>query len=87
MKISHKKKASQKQVIEAFFVCFPEQISMTHRFRSGFVISTNAPFNNNKLNMSICILLQVTNTLSSFLITYYFILSESSDVFIFSHEC
>lgn len=77
----------QKQVIEAFFFCSLEQISMIRRFVSGFVMQTEATFNTNELNIPLSILLGVTNTLASFLVAYCFMSSEYADAFIFIHAC
>ena len=77
----------QKQVIEAFFFCSPEQVSMTRRFVSSFVMQTDATFNTNELNMTLSILLRITNTLASYPVAYCFISSESADAFIFIHVC
>ncbi len=60
---------------------------MTRRFVSGFVIQTDAKFNTNEFHKPLSILLEVPNTLSSFHVTFYFILSKSTDVFIFIHAC
>lgn len=77
----------QKQVIEVFFFCSPEQVSKTRRFVGGFVMQTDATFNTNELNMPLSILLGVTNTLASFPVACCFTSSESADAFIFIHAC
>lgn len=56
----------ERQVIEAFLFCSPEQIEMARRILSGFLIQTDATFNTNELNMPLSILLSVTNTMSIF---------------------
>lgn len=73
----------ERQVIEAFLFCSPEQIEMARRFVSGFLIQTDATFNTNELNMPLSILLSVTNTMSSFPVAYTFISSESAEAFKF----
>ena len=77
----------QRQVIEAFFFCSPEQIEMTRRFVSSFVIQTDATSNTNELNMLLSILAEVTNTMASFPVAYTFIFSESAEAFKFVNAC
>ena len=77
----------QRQVIEAFFFCSPEQIEMAQRFVSSFEIQTDATFNTNELNMPLSILVGVTNTMASLPVAYTFICSESAEAFRFVNAC
>lgn len=67
--------------IEVF--CSQEQVSMVHKFESGFVMQTDAKCNSNEFNMPLVILFRSTNTLTSFLVMYCFISFKSLDTFIF----
>ena len=77
----------QRQVIEVFLFCSPEQIEMGRRFVSNFVVQTDATFNTNELNMPLSILVGVTNTMSGFPLAYTFISSESAETFKFVNAC
>lgn len=77
----------QRQVIEAFLFCSPEQIEMGRIFVSNFVVQTDARFNTNELNMPLSILVGITNTMSSFPLAYTFISSESAEAFKFVNAC
>lgn len=77
----------ERQVIEVFLFCSPEQIHMARQFVSGFLIQTDATFNTNELNMLLSILLGATNTVSSFPVAYALISSESVKAFKFINAC
>lgn len=77
----------RRQVIEAFLFYSPEQIEMGRRFVSNFVVQTDAAFNTNELNISLSILIGITNTMSSFPLAYTFISSESTEAFKFLNAC
>lgn len=65
------------------FFCFLEQVEMRQRFVSSFVVQTAVTFNTNELNMSLSILVGITNIMSSFLLAYTFIFSKSAEAFKF----
>jgi hypothetical protein len=75
------------QVIEHFFICNADQIRFARRFVSDFLIQTDATFNTNHLNMSLSVLMSITNTVKTFAVTYCFVSSESVEVFTFINCC
>lgn len=77
----------QRQVLEHFLFCSPEQIAMARRFVSGFCLQTDATFNINELNMPLSVLIGTTNLGRTFPIAYCFISSESAEAFAFMWAC
>ncbi len=77
----------KKRVIEHFFFCNSEQIRLTRRFVSHFLLETDATFNTSRLNMPLSVLLGITNTGSSFPLAYCYITSESKESFMFMFAC
>ncbi len=77
----------QRQVIETFFFCSPEQIEMARRFVSSFVIQIYVTFNTNEINMPLSILVGIANTMVSFPMAYTFIFSQSVEAFKFVNAC
>ena len=63
------------------------QIRIARTFASNFVVITNTIFNINKNNLPLLVLIYITNTLRTFLITYYYIISKSAEAFTFINIC
>ena len=77
----------RRRVVEHFFFCNAEQIRLTRRFVSGFLIETDATFNTNQLNLPLSVLVGITNTNQTFPAAYCYITSESAECFTFLFDC
>lgn len=75
------------RVVEHFFFCNSEQIRLTRRFISSFMVQTNATFNTNHLNLPISALVGKTNTQQTFHVAYFLITLESTEAFVFITQC
>lgn len=60
---------------------------MTRRFGSEAVIQTDATFNTNNLLLPLSVLVMITNTNTTFPVTYCFVASESAETFMFMYDC
>lgn len=60
---------------------------MSLKFVNNFIIQIDAIFNTNTLNILLLILIEITNTMSSFLLAYTFIFSEFAEVIKFVNAC
>lgn len=74
------------RTVEHFIFCSGEQIEFVRRFVSGFLLQTDATFDNNQLNMPLSTIIGITNTMKTFPIGYCFITSESAEAFNFIHS-
>lgn len=73
----------KKWVIEYFFFYNSKLIWLAWHFVSHFLLETNATFNTSYLNITLSLLLGITNTKTIFLMAYYYITSKSRKSFIF----
>lgn len=76
-----------RRVVEHFFFCNSEQIRLTRRFVSSFMVQTNATLNTNHLNLPISALIGKTNTQQIFHVAYCLITLESTEAFAFITQC
>ena len=63
-----------------------EQVRLTRKFTSDFLVITDIIFNTNEYNLPLLVLVYITNILRSFPITYIYIISESTEAFLFINE-
>lgn len=60
---------------------------LARRFVSSFMIKTDTTFNTNQLNLSLSVLVGVTNTGKTFPAAYCYIISKSAKYFAFLFKC
>ena len=78
-----KRDERSRRIVEHFFFCNLEQVRLTRRFVSLFMIQTDVTFNTNQLNLPILALVGKTNTQQTFHVAYCLITSESTEAFAF----
>lgn len=76
-----------RRIVEHFFFCNTEQIRMTWRFVSSFMIQTDVTHNTNQLNLPLSVLVSKSNLNKTFHVTYCVITSESAEAFAFITQC
>lgn len=81
-----KREMRRQIVIKHFLFCNSWQVRMTRRFVSEFCLQTNVTFNTNYLNLSLTIIVEISNIDKIFSIVYCYIIFEFKETMTFIFE-